>query len=200
MLTFEQIENRMEDERIIELVRKSLNSLFKDDWFLLYCDVSERSVVHKFAEHLQRRFVQYDYVVDCEYNNDNAWGHKIDSGLMRKHFNESLFIPDIIIHRRTLEGVQTNEHNICIIEMKLSTCVKDEERLKDDENLTFATFNEDGTLIYQLGIYIELWAGINARSGNNTIRKDVKAFTVYKGGRHILLKNNLNLNVPIRLN
>ncbi len=64
----------MEDKRIIELVRSPLKSLFKNDWFLFYYDVSERSVVHKFAEHLQRRFQQYRYVVDCEYNNDNAWG------------------------------------------------------------------------------------------------------------------------------
>lgn len=197
---FGQKENHMEDDRIIELVRKSLISLFNNDSFLLYYDVSERAVVHKFAEHLQRRFQEYGYIVDCEYNNDNAWGKKINSGKMRKHYNESYFTPDIIIHRRTMENVQTNEHNICIIEMKLSTNPYKAERLKDDENLSFATFNEAGTLIYHLGIYIELWAGDDAQLANYTVRTDVKAFTVYKDGNHILLKNNLKLNVPIKLN
>ena len=176
----------MEDERIIELVLRSLKSLFKDDWFLLWHDVSERSVVHKFAEHLQRRFQQYDYVVDCEYNNDNAWGKKINSGKVRKHYSGRFFTPDIIIHRRTLEGVQTNEHNICIIEMKLSTNVDQNGRIKDDDNLSFATLNEKDTLIYQLGIYIELWAGDDAQLANNILRKEVKEFTIYKNGSQIL--------------
>lgn len=172
----------MEDKRIIELVRKSLKSLFKEDWFLLYYAVNERSVMHKFAEHLQRRFQQYSYVVDCEYNNDNAWGIKINSGKMRKHYNGTRFTPDIIIHRRTLENEQTNEHNICIIEMKLSTNVDENGRIKDDDYLSFATLAEEHTLVYQLGIYIELWAGDDAQPANNVLGKTVKAFTVYKDG------------------
>ena len=189
----------MEDERILELVRRSLKSLFQKDSFLILNDVSERCVAHKFAVYLQERFQEYRYVVDCEYNNDNAWGKKLKSEKMRKHFNGHLFTPDIIVHRRTELGNLTNEHNICIFELKLSTNKDTDGKAKDIANLEFATVYEEGTLAYQLGFNIELWAGDEAHIANNGIRTDVKLFSVYQGGHRVFSQENLNLNIPIKL-
>jgi hypothetical protein len=54
--------------RLERQVIQAAESLVTHDGYLLACDLNERSITHKFAEHLQRKFPEWN--VDCEYNRD----------------------------------------------------------------------------------------------------------------------------------
>src|SRR5690606_16499713 len=123
----------MNNPDIIEKIDIAIEMLYSNDDWLLIKNLSERSITHKLAEYMQPLFS--DYNVDCEYNGniDSGSGHKRisvlkgklqEKGLLKKseiedtdsEFADRRVFPDIIIHRRG-----TNEHNLCIIEVKKST-------------------------------------------------------------------------------
>ena len=101
---------------------------------LLEMNANERSLTHKFAEHLQKEFPEWS--VDCEYNRD---GDDIPKRLraMFDHIpaddeNAQTVFPDIIVHHRgrQLDG----EHrNLVVIEAKKSGNHdgRDREKLKE---------------------------------------------------------------------
>ena len=99
------------------LILDAAAELLTQDRHLLECDANERSITHKFAEHLQRRFP--DWHVDCEYDRD---GHDVKRLTLAGRFNikcddvsATTVYPDIIIHSRgTCE-------NLAVIEVKKST-------------------------------------------------------------------------------
>ena len=91
--------------------------LLAHDGYLLTCDLNERSITHKFAEHLQLEFPEWN--VDCEYNRDNDDPKRL--ALPPRHdinsddIDAKTVFPDIIIHQRV------TDQNIAVIEVKKST-------------------------------------------------------------------------------
>lgn len=157
----------MTDIQIRDLVRQALNTLLQtSDTWLLKNDLSEQSISHRIAFHLDSLFT--DFNVDCEYNGDidRANNRKEISilkgelqqyGLLRdkeasdleKEFTNRAVFPDIIIHTRG-----TNDNNLCILEIKKSTSSVDFNY--DFIKLRSYTSNHyDNNLIYQLGVFIE---------------------------------------------
>lgn len=157
----------MTDIQINILVRQALDTLLQtSDIWLLKNDLSEQSISHRIAFHLDPLFAPYN--IDCEYNGDidrqnNKKAISIlktelqQFGLLRdkeasdleKEFTNRAAFPDIIIHRRG-----TNEENLCILEVKKSTSRVDYEY--DFIKLRSYTSNHyDNNLNYQLGVFIE---------------------------------------------
>lgn len=124
----------MENNLIKQKIEIAISALFSNDKWLLEHDLSEQSITHKLAEHLQPLFM--DYNVDCEYNgnidnhdNERKWISVLKNdlkelGLLKlkekseeeKELTERAVFPDIIIHKRG-----SNVNNLCIIEVKKST-------------------------------------------------------------------------------
>ena len=156
----------MTDLQINTLLQQAIDKLLQNDIWLLTNDTSEQSISHKLAFYLQPLFANYN--VDCEYNGDIDRGnnkkaisvlksdlqrigllrHKEASDLEKEFTNRAVF-PDIIIHRRG-----TNDHNLCIVEVKKSTSSVSYEydyiKLR-----SYTSNNYDNNLKYQLGIFIE---------------------------------------------
>lgn len=178
----------MNDSQIDQLVRQALDTFLKSsDAWLLKNDLSEQSISHRIAVHLDPLFE--DYNVDCEYNGDidrqnNKKAISIlkaelqNFGLLRdkeasdleKEFTNRAVFPDIIIHKRG-----TNKHNLCILELKKSTSVVDYNY--DFIKLRSYTSNHyDNNLVYQLGVFVE------AVTDNEEFAFNLKYF---KDGREI---------------
>jgi RNA-splicing ligase RtcB len=104
-------------------VIRAADSLLAHDAYLLTCDLNERSITHKFAEHLQREFPEWN--VDCEYNRDRHDPKRLD--LPSRHdinsddLDAKTVFPDIIIHRRG------TDENVVVIEVKKSTNTESNE-------------------------------------------------------------------------
>jgi len=158
----------MTDVQIRDLVRQALDILLQtsDNW-LLKNDLSEQSISHRIAFHLESLFAGFN--VDCEYNGDidRVNNRKAISilkdelqqvGLLRdkeasdleKEFTNRAVFPDIIIHTRG-----TNENNLCILEVKKSTSIVD-YRYDFIKLCSYTSNLYDNNLIYQLGIFIEV--------------------------------------------
>ena len=103
--------------QIEQRVIQAAESLVTYDGYLLTCDLNERSITHKFAEHLQREFPEWN--VDCEYNRDHDDTKRLDLPPRRNISSDDLdaktVYPDIIVHRRG------TDLNIVVIEVKKST-------------------------------------------------------------------------------
>ncbi|WP_113661526.1 hypothetical protein [Pedobacter nanyangensis] len=168
----------MTDINVINSVKIALDTLLQtSDVWLLKNDLSEQSVSHRIAFHLDALFP--DFNVDCEYNGDidRANNRKAISilknelkqfGLLRgkeasdleKEFTTRAVFPDIIIHKRG-----SNENNLCILEVKKSTSIVDYNY--DIIKLRAYTSNRyDNNLVYQIGIFIEAIVGKNKPSFN----------------------------------
>ena len=98
-------------------VLQAAESLLTNDAYLLTHNLNERSITHKFAEHLKREFEEWD--VDCEYNRDHDYTKRLHlpprNDISSADLDAKTVFPDIIVHRRG-----TNE-NIAVIEVKKST-------------------------------------------------------------------------------
>lgn len=178
----------MEDIQIKNNVSKALDKLLEtNDSWLLKNDLSEQSISHRIAFHLDSLFQNFN--VDCEYNGDidkinNRKGISIlkkelqKIGLLRdkeandleREFTERAVFPDIIIHTRG-----SNENNLCILEIKKST--SNVKFKYDFIKLRSYTSNYYGNnLKYQLGIFIE--AVINKQEPSFKLK-------FYKDGKEI---------------
>lgn len=157
----------MTDIKIKDLVRLALDTFLEtSDIWLLKNDLSEQSISHRIAFHLDQLFA--DFNVDCEYNGDIdrpnnrkaisiLKGELKEFGLLRdkeasdleKEFTNRAVFPDIIVHERG-----TNNNNLCILEIKKSTSNVDYNY--DFIKLRSYTSNYyENNLIYQLGIFVE---------------------------------------------
>lgn len=107
-------------------VLAAYNELLSRDSDLLTVDANERSITHKLAEYLQRRFS--DWNVDCEYNRARGLPKRIESGRRDASIRDTdarTAFPDIIIHKRG------TEENLVVIEAKKSTTVSgSDDRVK----------------------------------------------------------------------
>ena len=156
------------DTEINTLVEQALDTMLEtsDSW-LLKNNLSEQSISHRIALHLDPLFV--DHNVDCEYNGDidRQNNKKVISilktelqsfGLLRdkeatdleKEFTSRAVFPDIIIHERG-----SNNENLCVIEVKKNTSSVNYEydyiKLR-----SYTSKRYDNNLVYQLGIFIEV--------------------------------------------
>jgi len=160
----------MEDKTIKKLVAQAIKHLLYQDRWLLLHDLSEPSISHKLAEHLQLLFKEYN--VDCEYNSNIARDDGIKrisilkdelrrAGLLKekeeeeleKEFTERAILPDIIIHRRG-----SNADNLCIIEVK-----KETSKVSSDYDYlklrAYTSVDMKNDLRYQMGIFIHFYIG-----------------------------------------
>jgi hypothetical protein len=103
-------------EKMAATVAQSIRELLNDDRKLFEVDANERSITHKFAEKLARKFTKWD--VDCEYNRvyDKGDPKRIPSpGPSTTGDTEGRTIyPDIIVHLRK------QSQNLLVIEVKKS--------------------------------------------------------------------------------
>ena len=94
-------------ELLEELIKKSLDDLYRNDKDLIERRVAERNLTGLFAYYFRINMQNTDvadYNVDCEYNRDGYGAKNIDGVLV---------YPDFILHKRG-----TNDDNLLIIEFK----------------------------------------------------------------------------------
>jgi hypothetical protein len=103
------------------MVQEAIKDCLREENKLLMLEVNERSVTHKIAEYLQKKFCNSGYDVDCEYNKD---GHEpkqvhlprelVEGSVSTSEDMATTVYPDIIIHRRGTSD------NLVVIEAKKS--------------------------------------------------------------------------------
>jgi hypothetical protein len=133
------------EKRILE----AANLLLKHDPHLFICDLNERSITHKFAEHLQREFPDWD--VDCEYNRDRHDPKRLNlpprHDISSDDLHAKTVFPDIIIHHRG------TDENLVVIEVKKSSNPE-----RDDWDLTkLAAFKHQ--LRYEVAMFFRFRTG-----------------------------------------
>ena len=102
---------------------EALKDFYDHESQLIEFKVSERALTHKLAEHLQKRFKEYN--VDCEYNKIGKDPKRIQNLIAQMKLsgkcnadcdtctkNKCVIFPDIIVHRRG------EDDNLLVIEAK----------------------------------------------------------------------------------
>lgn len=159
----------MEFDVINQKVTEALQEVLDNDRHLLMCDINEPTISHRLAVYLEPKF--HGFNTDCEYNGnvDADNGRKYIQIL--KHMAEKLHMlregeeeqeilyrcvfPDIIIHKRGLNG---SENNLLIIEVKKSSNPNNGDW--DIEKLSRFTSNEYGNRFnYQYGAFVRFTVG-----------------------------------------
>lgn len=153
----------------ITKIEKAIQLLWEHDSWLLIHDLSEQSITHRLAMHIQHLFPEYH--VDCEYNGniDSSNGRKrisvlkgdiIHAKLLKKGEEEideetldRAVFPDIIVHRRG-----SNQDNLLIIEVKKSSSrvPRDYDFLKLQ---AYTSPNYGNGLNYKLGVFLDFKTG-----------------------------------------
>jgi len=161
-------------EDIKERVLSAVVDLFKYDSDLLDRETNERSITHKLAEHLQRKFPEWN--VDCEYN---RWFDKtkkiiyptkeivekltkeiIESTTKKTEKEKSeevaakiaadtkarTVFPDIIVHKRG------RQENLIVIEVKKRSNTSN----RDGDFEKLKTFTKEGSFRYLVGLSLEV--------------------------------------------
>jgi hypothetical protein len=108
----EQLLSRKPGKVIVE----ALGELIEKDGYLLKVDANERSIVHRFALHLQKRLPEWH--VDCEYNRDGVDPKHIEYHPLTPDAEDTeakTVYPDVIVHLRG------TKNNYLVIELKKST-------------------------------------------------------------------------------
>lgn len=93
----------------------ALSRLLENDRYLLEQNLSERSISHRCAEHLQGVFPEWH--VDCEYNRNFEQVKRLEIGVPDTSPGETearTVYPDIIVHRRG------TDENLLVVEVKKS--------------------------------------------------------------------------------
>jgi len=131
----------IENETILDLVKATLKIIYEQDNYLIKKEVSERSIVHHFANRFGRLKEETEYShldIDVEYNRN------LDDKKKTKRFQGGTY-PDFILHERG-----NNENNTLIIEFKtwwnLGT---------DDDLIKLQDFTDPNSVYkYDLGLSI----------------------------------------------
>jgi len=141
----------MNDDQIKLVVEEAIEAVKSETRPLDFKHVHERSIAHRLALHMERKFQLSDWDVDCEYDR---------KGLIRKELmgmkgcagkKTDLILPDIIVHRRQMSGA---EHNLLVMEIK--KC-RDEDKC-DFQKLMGLT-DCVGRFSYKLGAYVNVDGG-----------------------------------------
>jgi hypothetical protein len=135
----------MEWHEIDSKLRRAKADFLAADTSLLEMNANERSMTHKFAEHLQRQFP--DWNVDCEYNRNGSVPKRLQPMTdlcvsLADEYGHTVF-PDIIVHRRTETTASGQRPNLLVIEAKKSSNKDDSDREKleafgSDEHFSYS--------------------------------------------------------------
>lgn len=144
----------MTEHEVSEALDMALEEFMRLDLTLLRDNVNERSITHKLAEYLEKRFRGYD--VDCEYNRNQGEVKKI------QHFPETVgtddtnattVFPDIIVHQR---GKPEGIGNLLVIEVKKSAS---SEKEKQRDRIKLKAYKRDPRLKYEYAVFLEFRTG-----------------------------------------
>ena len=119
---------------LLARVREALADLYRYDGELLSIDVQERTICHRLAIYLERRFPYWH--VDCEYNRNLVESKRRGSGRP--------VVPDIIVHRRL------TDENLLAVEIK-----KSGTQNSDDDVVKLVEY-VSGPLHYAHGLLLRL--------------------------------------------
>jgi hypothetical protein len=101
-------------------LQRARTAFMRRDRHLLTANANERSMTHKFAEHLQNQFRIWS--VDCEYNRDGDVPKQLRGrfgAVPPDDENAHTVFPDIIVHRRGRQ-LGGERRNLVVIEAKKS--------------------------------------------------------------------------------
>ena len=136
----------MEDKELKRIVEDCVGILNQNEGEIINNDINERTIVHKLAEYLQKRF-QPPISVDVEYNRNFELGNK-----EAKYCIDKKCMPDIIVHRRL-----HNDLNLLIIEVKKQNNKNKEDRENDYNKLeAFTTSERAEGYNFQLGLFLDI--------------------------------------------
>ena len=158
---------RMSESSVIHLftsLNEALHDFYEHENQLIKLKVSERALTHKLAEHLQKRFKEYN--VDCEYNKIGRDpkrvlnlieqikpSEKCDADCDRCTTNNKCVIfPDIIVHRRG------KDDNLLVIEAK--TEWSKDNQSKDSKKLM--ALSQSHEFKYKLGVALRFCADLDS--------------------------------------
>ena len=156
----------MKDKLIIELLKQSVDLLYKNDSYLIKHSVHEQDISHRIAYYFENLLNNYSWYkkssfnVDVEYNKNfddpkRVYSNCDDCGNARCYINQSSYYidnyqspckPDIILHERG-----SNDNNILVIEIK-----KCNNECKDDFAKLSAFTCNASDYKYKIGIYINI--------------------------------------------
>jgi hypothetical protein len=124
--------SEMEWEEIASRLFRSKVDFLAADRSLLEVNANERSITHKFAEHLQRQFPGWN--VDCEYNRNGSVPKRLLSMaelcVTQADEDGHTVFPDIIVHRRGQRADSGQRPNLLVIEAKKSGNHRNTDREK----------------------------------------------------------------------
>lgn len=142
---------------------EALKDFYDHESQLIEFKVSERALTHKLAEHLQKRFKEYN--VDCEYNKIGKDPKRVQNLIAQMKLsgkcnadcdtctkNKCVIFPDIIVHRRG------EDDNLMVIEAK--TGWSREKRSNDLKKLT--ALIESDEFKYKLGVALRFFEDFNS--------------------------------------
>jgi len=123
----------MEWHEIEGKLRRAREQFLDEDRGLLEVNANERSMTHKFAEHLQREVPEWS--VDCEYNRNGGVPKQLLCSMSNQRVcpadeDGRTVFPDIIVHHR---GTQDN---LLVIEAKKSSNDSSDDRKKLEAFMT----------------------------------------------------------------
>ena len=165
-MQFDEIKNKLND---------AINKVINEDHHLLIHDLNEPAISHRLAMYLTKQFYEFD--VDCEYNGDinSENGKKIihilkqsaqNQGLrcntsnIDDEFEDRLVYPDIIVHKRGLNGP---DNNLIVIEVKkTSSSVNGKWDAEKLSRFTSQLF--DNNFGYQFGAFVRF--GVKNQTGS----------------------------------
>jgi hypothetical protein len=110
--------DQMDEEDVKARLARGLAEVVKNDRYLFETDNGERAIAARLAACLQREFA--DFNVDAEYNRAGKQPKRLrlpeECAKYRNENEESLAVPDVIVHRRGAEGP-----NLLVLELKKTT-------------------------------------------------------------------------------
>lgn len=161
----------MEFHEINQKITEALQKVIDTDRYLLVHDINEPTISHRLAVYLEPKF--HGFNTDCEYNGNVDSGNERnflqflknraeELNMLREGEEELEFLhrcvfPDIIIHKRGLNG---SENNLLIIEVKKSSNPNNGNW--DIEKLSRFTSSDYGNRFnYQYGAFVRFTVGEN---------------------------------------
>lgn len=128
-----------ENERVKQLIEKSLNRLIVEDRHILVVNINERSLTHRLAMYLDQELKNFfpelvGFSVDCEYNRDGDLPKKLITTISEIESNNTEAVtvyPDIIIHKPD----STPNSNFLVIEAKKSNNTRSQAVFDDKRKL-----------------------------------------------------------------
>lgn len=109
----------MERAEVERRLSEALLEVVTNDRHLFETNANERAIAARLAMSLQRRF--HELTVDSDYNRDGYVAKRLEGlppecAKYRNENDQSLAVPDVIVHRRGREGP-----NVLVLELKKTT-------------------------------------------------------------------------------